>query len=167
MRQQDFDWHDQTGGPADPQAGNIPGGKRDVLRTASFNDGLLQGFAVDSGAWQVSAGQLQVAAASLGADAAAVFNVPDYLPVYFEVQATISVIKPTAGWKANAYVIFDYQSPTAFKFAGIDISTNKLVMGHRDATRLALPTRRRRSRRRPTRSTTCCCRSTGSPPRWS
>ena len=55
VRQQDFDWHDQTGGPADPQAGNIPGGKRDVLRTASFNDGTLQGFAVDSGTWQVTA----------------------------------------------------------------------------------------------------------------
>ena len=75
VRQQDFDWHDQTGGPTDPQAGNIPGGKRDVLRTASFNDGQLQGFAVDSGVWQVSAGALQVGAASLGADAAAVFNV--------------------------------------------------------------------------------------------
>ena len=28
-------WHDQTGPPSDPQAGNIPGGRRDVLRTAS------------------------------------------------------------------------------------------------------------------------------------
>ena len=50
------------------------------------------------------------------------------------VLASISLLKPTAGWKANAYVIFDYQSPTSFKFAGIDISVNKLVMGHRDAT---------------------------------
>ena len=44
------------------------------------------------------------------------------------------MIKPLAGWKANAYVIFDYQGPNAFKFAGIDISVNKLVMGHRDAS---------------------------------
>ncbi len=42
--QKDFDWHEQTGAPADPQAGNIPGGKRDVLRTANFNDGKSQGF---------------------------------------------------------------------------------------------------------------------------
>ena len=33
----------------DPQAGNIPGGRRDVLRTATFNDGTLTGFAADSG----------------------------------------------------------------------------------------------------------------------
>ena len=59
VRQQDFDWHDQTGGPADPQAGNLPGGKRDVLRTASFDDGTLQGFAVDTGAWTVATGRLR------------------------------------------------------------------------------------------------------------
>ena len=58
----------------------------------------------------------------------------DYLPLYYEVQASISVTKPTAGWKANAYIIFDYTSPTSFKFAGIDVATNKLVMGHRDGT---------------------------------
>ena len=133
VRQKDFAWHDQTGGPADPQAGNMPGGKRDVLRTANFNDGTLQGFAVDSGTWTVTGGRLTVAAASLGGDAASVFNLSDYLPSYFEVQASITVVKPTAGWKANAYIIFDYESKDAFKFAGIDVSTNKLVIGHRDA----------------------------------
>ena len=39
-----------------------------------------------------------------------------------------------AGWKANAYIIFDYYSPTDFKFAGIDVSTNKMVIGHRAAS---------------------------------
>ncbi|MCD6043375.1 MAG: hypothetical protein K0R40_2978, partial [Burkholderiales bacterium] len=43
----------------------------------------------------------------------------------------ISAVKPTAGWKANSYVIFDYQSPTDFKFAGINVSTDKIEMGHR------------------------------------
>lgn len=45
-------WQDQTGGPTDPQPGNIPGGRRDVLRSADFNDGLnsqSQGFYTDSG----------------------------------------------------------------------------------------------------------------------
>ena len=62
------------------------------------------------------------------------FELPDYLPWYFELPAAISVVKPTAGWNANAFIIFDYEGPTSFKFAGIDASTNKLVMGHRDAT---------------------------------
>ena len=39
----------------------------------------------------------------------------------------------TGGWKSNAYVIFDYFSPTDFKFAGIDAATNKVVLGQRTA----------------------------------
>jgi len=53
--------------------------------------------------------------------------------VYFEIGASVKVTKPTSGWKANAYVIFDYYSPTDFKFAGLDQSMNKIVMGHRTA----------------------------------
>jgi hypothetical protein len=133
VRQQDFDWNSQTGAPTDPQAGNIPGGARDVLRSASFNDGSLQGFAADSGIWQVSGGGLQVSSTSPQSDAISVYHIGDALPVYFEVRASIKAVKPTGGWKANAYVIFDYQSATDFKFAGMDVSTNQLVMGHRDA----------------------------------
>ena len=42
--------------------------------------------------------------------------------------------KATGGWNSNAFLIFDYFSPTDFKFAGIDVSINKIVMGHRTAT---------------------------------
>jgi hypothetical protein len=136
VRQKDFAWQDQTGAPADPQAGNIPGGKRDVLRSANFDGDsttALHGFYVDSGAFTVEKGALQVTAESLGGDAAAVFHVDEALPGYFEIQASVLAVKPTSGWKANSYVIFDYQSATDFKFAGINVSTNKLVMGHRDA----------------------------------
>ena len=59
-------WQDQTGGPCDPQPGNIPGGARDVKRSADFSDGTLQTFAVDTGVWAVSAGVLTVAAAVAG-----------------------------------------------------------------------------------------------------
>src|SRR5215211_328904 len=94
----------------------------------------MQGFAVDSGVWTASGGTLQVAASSLGQDAAAVFYADVYLPVYFELVGSMMTQKPTAGWKSNSYVLFDYWSPTDFKFAGIDISTNKMVIGHRMPT---------------------------------
>jgi hypothetical protein len=45
VKQQDSAWHDQTGAPDDPQPGNIPGGSRDVLRSANFNDGTFSAFA--------------------------------------------------------------------------------------------------------------------------
>jgi hypothetical protein len=47
------------------------------------------------------------------------------------VLATLNPVKPTGGFKANAYLLFDYQSDTDFKFAGINVSTNKLEIGHK------------------------------------
>jgi len=137
VKQQDFDWKDQTGAPDDPQPGNIPGGKRDVLRSAAF-DGVhsttLHGFYVESGFWNVENGALRVSAESIGGDAASVFHVDEVLPGYFEIQATITMEKPTGGWKANSYVIFDYYGPYDFKFAGLNASVDKIQMGHRDET---------------------------------
>ncbi|HEX5216895.1 MAG TPA: calcium-binding protein, partial [Vicinamibacterales bacterium] len=94
VRQQDFSWQDQTGGPRDVQAGNIPGGKRDVLRSASFDGAQAtmttaggftasSGFAADSGKWDVQNGVLQVSANSLHGDAVSVFEIGDALPGYF------------------------------------------------------------------------------------
>jgi hypothetical protein len=135
VRQQDFAWRDQTGGPDDPQPGNIGGGPRDVLRSASFNDpaNAMEGFAADSGTWTAQNGVLQVSSESQNGDAVAVFLHGEQLPVYFEVQASLQAVKPTGGWKANSYVVFDYNNDADFKFAGVDVSINKLVMGHRDA----------------------------------
>ena len=129
----DFDWQAQTGAPDDMQPGNIPGGGREQLQTANFNNGDLNAFAVDSGVFAIEGGRLEVSPQVLGSDAAAVFYVDHALPTYFEMQATINGGRPLAGLKSNAYIIFDYQSPTDFKFAGANISVDKLQMGHRDA----------------------------------
>ncbi|MHC4396737.1 MAG: hypothetical protein ACYS1A_13895 [Planctomycetota bacterium] len=134
--QRDRDWHDQTGAPDDPQPGNIPGGPRDVLRSATFNSGsmALDAFATDSGIWDVTGGKLSVSAESIGQDAVSLFHVDQMLPSYYEIVASISADKPTGGWKSDAYIIFDYYSPTDFKFAGVNISINKMQMGHRNAS---------------------------------
>ena len=132
--QKDFEWQDQTGAPDDVQPGNIPGGPRDVLRSATFNTASSEAFAADSGNWSLQQGRLQVAPEVLGGDAVSVFHVDAYLPVYYELQATINAGKPTAGFKSNAYLIFDYQGPTDFKYAGINISNDKLEIGYRDAS---------------------------------
>ncbi|HEY9356795.1 MAG TPA: Calx-beta domain-containing protein, partial [Arthrobacter sp.] len=127
-------WQTQTGGPTDPQAGNIPGGRRDTLRGADFNDGTLQGFATDSGAFTVQNGLLKVTAASASGDAVAVWYSDAYKSVYYELAAKISMDKATGGWKANAFIVFDYFGPEDFKFAGVDQSINKMVIGHRTAS---------------------------------
>ena len=121
--------------PTDPQAGNIPGGKRDVLRTADFNDG----DDVRRRRRQRRLGHRRRHAERLGRLARRRTRQPCSTstrrsPVYYELlaQTSGSPSRP-AGWKANAYLIFDYFVATDFKFAGIDRRRNKAVMGHRTA----------------------------------
>jgi len=134
VKQSDFEWQDQTGAPDDPQPGNVKGGKRDVLRSATFNSGTFEGFFTDSGVFTVENAALSVSAESLGEDAASVFHVDEFIPTYFELRATITAVKPTAGWKSNAFVIFDYQNEHDFKFAGINVGIDKVQMGRRTET---------------------------------
>ncbi len=130
--QKDFAWGDQTGAPADPQAGNIPGGPRDVLRSADFAGNNASGFVAAAGSWQVTNNAYEVApAGTASTDAISLFDSDVTVPSYFEVTATINALKPVGGFKANAYIIFDYYSATDFKFAGIDVSTNKIQIGQR------------------------------------
>ena len=42
-------------------------------------------------------------------------------------------------------MIFDYWGPTDFKFAGLDDSINKLVLGYRDASAAGMSPHRARS----------------------
>jgi len=133
VQQSDFEWRDQTGAPDDPQPGNIPGGPRDVLRSANFNTGTADGFTPDSGIWRINAGRFEVEPEYTGGDAVSVFYVDHYLPSYFELLATINAAKRTGLYDSNAYLIFDYQSEYDFRFAGINNMTKKLEMGHRNA----------------------------------
>ena len=86
-----------------------------------------------AGRGSVASGRFEVAPATTGGDAVSVFLVDSLLPSYTEVSALINAVKPVGGNKANAYIVFDYQSKTNFKFAGINISTNKVEMGQRTA----------------------------------
>ncbi|MCF8038750.1 MAG: hypothetical protein K9K79_05480, partial [Desulfohalobiaceae bacterium] len=127
-------WQDQSGPPTDPQAGNIPGGRRDILRTADFDNRSMDAFSKDVGVFTPTGGQLEISSETPEGQAAAVFMLDDYLPSYYEVMATFNLDKPTGGWKANGYVIFDYYSDIDFKFAGINVSNNQIEMGYRDAS---------------------------------
>jgi hypothetical protein len=133
VNQRDNWWQDQTGAPEDPLQADTSG-KRDVLRSADFNNGSTQGFSPDSGTWTVQGGALSTSATTPGGDAVTIYHVGEQLPSYYELQATINAVKPVAGWKANSYVIFDYHSPSDFKFAGINVSLDKIQLGHRDAS---------------------------------
>jgi Ca2+-binding RTX toxin-like protein len=133
VRQTDYDWHDQTGAPNDPQPGNW-GGKREIMRRELFNDATApKPFAADVGAWKLVNGKYAAAPAIAGGEAVSIYYLDMTQPSYMEILVTVNADKDKAGVKSDAYIIFDYQSDTDFKFAGIDVGLDKLRIGHRTA----------------------------------
>jgi Ca2+-binding RTX toxin-like protein len=145
VRQQDYDWGDQTGAPADPQAGNLQG-QREIMRRALFADEPLQGgggsggggngngqgFAPTAGTWSVENGVYN-ASTTLDGEAVSIFPLDEQQPTYMEILATINADKDKAGFKSNGYIIFDMQSETEFKFAGVEVGTDKIQIGQHSA----------------------------------
>ena len=132
VRQEDAVWHDQTGAPADPQPGNTSGGKRDVLRSAAFDGVQPNTFTSESGLWKTTNGAYETNPVGV-ADQVSLMLLGDQLPTYSELLATVNTNKAKAGVKSNAYIIFDYQSATNFKYAGIDTALGKVQIGQRTA----------------------------------
>ncbi|HEY1380413.1 MAG TPA: hypothetical protein VGF55_26665, partial [Gemmataceae bacterium] len=125
VRQQDAAWKDQTGAPTDPQPGNTSGTQRDVLRSASFNNNQAAGFFAAGGNW-TSGGGVYTGSNATG-DAISLYYVDQFLPSYFELSTNVKLNASNR----NAYLIFDYQSATDFKYAGIDQAANLMRIGQR------------------------------------
>ena len=130
--QQDAAWHGQTGAPTDPQAGNNPGTQRDVLRSANFSGNGLSAMFADTGTWTITGGAYQNTTATVTGDNVSLFDLNTWLPSYYEVLTTLKVAK--GGSMADGFIIFDYQSSTSFKYAGIDVNSGLLKIGQRSST---------------------------------
>jgi hypothetical protein len=131
VRQQDDEWQDQTGAPADPQPGNTGGVQRDVMAAEDFNDGLAQAFVPDSGTWSVIDARYLVDSTFTGDGISLFYDINEVLPEFLEIAMTVNMDHAGGGTDANAFVIFDYQSEEKFKFAGISAKLNKLWIGQR------------------------------------
>lgn len=144
--QSDYDWNDQTGAPSDPQPGNLQG-PREIMRRELFTDesgngngggnGGGQGnnnilaFAELSGSWATGSGAYSVTPETQGAEAISLYYLDADQPEYMEILASVNMEKDRAGWKSNAYIIFDYLDEQNFKFAGLEAGTDKVQIGHR------------------------------------
>src|SRR5262249_21279232 len=117
--QQDAAWHGQTGAPTDPQAGNLPGTQRDVLRSANFTgNGGPTGMFAAAGTWSVASASYSNSLSTVSGDNISLFDLNTWLPSYYEVPVTVKV--GTGGANQNSYIIFNYQGPNNFMYAGID-----------------------------------------------
>src|SRR5262249_50983475 len=130
--QQDAAWHAQTGAPTDPQAGNTPGTQRDVLRSANFSGNGPSAMFAAAGTWNVTGGAYQNASSTVSGHNASLFDLNTWLSTYYEVKATLKIT--SGGSLANGFILFDYQSATDFKYAGLDAKNNLLKIGQRTAS---------------------------------
>jgi hypothetical protein len=64
-------------------------------------------------------------------DNVSLFDLNTWLPTYYEVSVSVKVGFGGAG--QNSYVIFDFQDANNFKYAGVDVLNNQLVIGQRSA----------------------------------
>jgi hypothetical protein len=70
----------------------------------------------------------------VGGDGITTVLLADPLPTSFEAEVLFNADDATAERASNAFLIFDYQSPTNFKFAGAYIGIDEWLIGHRDAS---------------------------------
>ena len=94
-----------------------------------FDDGVADLFAAQSGSWTVAGGEYEGTRSS-GRDVVSIVDIPEALPAEMDILATVNITQ--AGVSSNGYIIFDYQSPTDFKFAGAQEGGDKWVLGIRN-----------------------------------
>ena len=86
-----------------------------------------------SGSWTVAAGRYGVVP-EIDADGVSTLRIADPLPADSKSQPCMNADDVTTGRLSNGLVIFDYQSPTDFKFAGAYVGSNRWLIGHRTSS---------------------------------
>ncbi|MFV2068496.1 MAG: lamin tail domain-containing protein, partial [Pirellulales bacterium] len=101
----------------------------------TFDDGTAGGFQPVLGDWTVTDGRYSVMPnddSPIG-DTVAILPEIGVLSSSFRIDATVE-IRTDSGAKKNAMIVFDYRSPTDFKFVSLHATVNKLKIGQRDDT---------------------------------
>ncbi|MCA9262544.1 MAG: hypothetical protein KDA60_01800 [Planctomycetales bacterium] len=95
-----------------------------------YSDGTADLHDPQTGTWEVIDEQYT---AIPGADALSILQLGSELPENLELTVTVNA-DDIADRHSNAYVIFDYQSSSNFKFAGARVAGDQWVIGHRNAS---------------------------------
>jgi hypothetical protein len=85
-----------------------------------------------AGVWQIADGKYLATPAALNQHTVAVLDKADPLPTAFELRATVNSPVLAQGFFSNGLIVFDYQSPTDFKFAGGFFGADEWRIGHWD-----------------------------------
>jgi hypothetical protein len=103
----------------------------DLPYQEDFDDGVADFLSVRSGTWNVTGGSYQVTP-TVNEDGISTLQL-SALPSELQLSAVVNMNDAGGGYFSNAFLIFDYQSPTDFKFAGAYAGSNQWLIGHRTA----------------------------------
>jgi hypothetical protein len=96
----------------------------------TFTGGGSERFTEVAGTWSVADGRYGVTPASIGADSIAIIDLTEALQSNYVLEAEINAAAAGGGYLSNAMLIFDYHSPTDFKFAGGSVNSGRWHIGH-------------------------------------
>ncbi|MAE65808.1 MAG: hypothetical protein CMJ18_16180, partial [Phycisphaeraceae bacterium] len=99
-----------------------------------FADGQADFLTPVSGAWSIDGATRYVSTPAVGEDGVSVLTLSEALPATFAIDTLMHGLDGGAGYSKNAAVIFDYQGPTDFKFAGGFFGAGQWQIGHHDGT---------------------------------
>ena len=102
------------------------------LLAEDFSSGTAAGFTPVWGTWSVRDGGYEVIP-GVEADTVTTLTSVGRLPVNFRLSSTLQA-HTVAGFKLNGMLVFDYRSPTDFKFVSMHAGGGKWRIGERDAT---------------------------------
>jgi hypothetical protein len=100
----------------------------------NLDDAAADDFAAVTGSWSVNGVGRYRAAPDVGSDAVTVLELGGTLPDHTIVDLILRGKDGGAGFLVNALVIFDYESPTNFKFSGAFVGSDTGRIGHVNGT---------------------------------
>lgn len=100
----------------------------------NFNDGTAENLEMIAGGWTVNTAERYHTQPADGDDPISLIELTDDLPDTFSFAAIFRVKDGGTDHLQNASLIFDYQSPTDFKYAGAFALANRFHLGHYDGT---------------------------------
>ena len=112
--------------------GAAPAPGTTLPHTDDFSDGEADFFSPQLGTWHINEWNRYRGEAAAGGDAISLLQTAATLPANYQFDAVMR--SKNSGAKQNMYMVFDYQGPTDFKYAGAAVGSGKWKIGHCDGS---------------------------------
>lgn len=114
------------------QIGAIAKPEAPLPYSEDFDDGRAGFFGRSAGTWQVTEANRYEGEAEVGSRAVSLLNLATPLPANLKIDTKLTLTQGVGGLWTNGLVVFDYEGPDDFKFAGAFAGRDEWRIGHYD-----------------------------------